>query len=105
MLLPLLLVEEMEQLLGQLRETRLWEKEGKGAPAGMGQRLLVKERLLLAGEGRRCWNRLEREKENLPWPAEEKTKSNKETGGAAAALEEKKIRSFLGLGLFFFFLL
>jgi len=64
----------------------------------------VKERLLLAGEGRRrCWNRLEREKEGLPWPAEEKTKSNKETGGAAAALEEKKIRFFLGLGLFFFF--
>jgi hypothetical protein len=28
-------------------------------------------------------------------------KSNKETGGAA--LEEKKIRFFLGLGLFFFF--
>ncbi|KAH8505100.1 hypothetical protein H0E87_012375, partial [Populus deltoides] len=66
---PTLLVEEMEQLLGQLRETRLWEKEGKGTPAGMGQRLLVEERLLLAGEGRRrCWNRLEREKENLPWP-------------------------------------
>jgi hypothetical protein len=89
-LLPLLLVEEMEQLLGQLRETRLWEKEGKGAPAGMGQRLLVKERLLLAGEGRRrCWNRLEREKENLPWPAEEKTKSNQETGGGGCPGREE----------------
>ncbi|KAH8480919.1 hypothetical protein H0E87_030979, partial [Populus deltoides] len=64
-----------------------WGENGKGELRW----LLVKERLLLAGEGRRrCWNRLEREKENLPWPAEEKTKSNKETGGAAV-LEEKKI--------------
>jgi hypothetical protein len=70
----------------------------------MGQRLLVKERLLLAGEGRRCWNRLEREKENLLWPAEEKTKSNKETGGgAAAALEEKKIRFFFRVRFVLFF--
>ena len=54
-----------------------WGENGKGELRW----LLVKERLLLAGEGRRrCWNRLEREKENLPWPAEEKTKSNKETG-------------------------
>ena len=64
----------------------------------------MKERLLLAGEGRRrCWNRLEREKENLPWPAEGKTKSNKETGGAGAALEEKKIRFFFRVRFVLFF--
>ena len=43
-----------------------WGENGKGELRW----LLVKERLLLAGEGRRrCWNRLEREKENLSWPA------------------------------------
>jgi hypothetical protein len=45
------------------------------------------------------------EKENLPWPAEEKTKPKIQprNRGGAVALEEKKIRFFLGLGLFFFF--